>query len=155
MRERFQTFTALIVKINRNIRRIKAEAMEQFDLKSPHVSCLYCLYTCGALTAKELCDLCDEDKGAVSRCVANLEKNGYVECVVTENKKYKNKLALTAKGKLVGKFILEKINIVLAEANVGIDENDRKILYNCLTIISNNLQCVSVKTDKKVDKGER
>lgn len=63
MEERFAAFTVLIAKINRNIRRIKTEEMAEFHLKGPHVACLYHLTTAGPLTAGELCDRCDEDKG--------------------------------------------------------------------------------------------
>ena len=67
MQERFQTFTVLITKLNRCIRKIKTEEMAEFDLKSPHVSCLYYLYKADSLTAKELCDICEEDKANISR----------------------------------------------------------------------------------------
>lgn len=64
---RFKMFTVLNSKINRCIRRIKTEEMAEFDLRSTHVSCLYYLYAENTLTAKELCDICDEDKAAISR----------------------------------------------------------------------------------------
>ena len=44
MEERFETFTVLIARINRGIKRIKAEEMAEFGLKGPHVSCCL-LYT--------------------------------------------------------------------------------------------------------------
>ena len=80
MEQRFETFTVLIGKISRNIKRMKALQMAQLDLKGPHVSCLYYLYRSGPLTAAELCDRCEEDKGAVSRSLDFLERNGYVVC---------------------------------------------------------------------------
>ena len=43
MEERFGTFTILISKISRSIKRIKSEEMAEFQLKGPHVSCLYYL----------------------------------------------------------------------------------------------------------------
>ena len=50
MQQRFETFTVLIAKISRSIRRIKAEEMSEFHLKGPHVSCLYYLTQLGPLT---------------------------------------------------------------------------------------------------------
>ncbi|MBQ7880983.1 MAG: hypothetical protein IJ358_04000 [Clostridia bacterium] len=44
MEQRFETFTVQIAKISRCIRKIKSEEMAEFNLKSPHVSCLYYLY---------------------------------------------------------------------------------------------------------------
>ena len=78
--ERFKTFTLLVSNINRSIRKIKNEEMAEFGLKSPHVSCLYYLYTEESLTAKELADICDEDKAALSRSIVALEKLGYIYC---------------------------------------------------------------------------
>ena len=80
MEERFNTFTVLIAGINRCIRKIKTEEMSEYNLKSPHVSCLYYLYKHNSLTAKELCDICDEDKSNVSRSIKFLEENGYLVC---------------------------------------------------------------------------
>ena len=58
MDERFETFTVLLNRINRNIRKIKNEEMANYELRSPHVSCLYYLYIAKELTAKELCERC-------------------------------------------------------------------------------------------------
>ena len=86
MDERFKTFTVLMANINRSIRKIKTEEMAEFRLKSPHVSCLYYLYKENALTAKELCDICEEDKANISRTIDYLETNGYLVRQPQDNK---------------------------------------------------------------------
>ena len=140
MEERFKTFTVLMANITRNIRRIKTEEMAEFHLKSPHVSCLYYLYTEDALTAKELCDVCEEDKANISRTIDYLETNGYLIRQPQDNKKYKNHLTLTEKGKAVGQQIAEKIDRILTEAGEGISEANRTIMYESLFSINSNLQ---------------
>ncbi len=55
MEERFETFTVLITRISRSIKRIKADEMADFELKGPHVSCLYYLSQQDGMTAAELC----------------------------------------------------------------------------------------------------
>ena len=140
MEERFETFTVLISKIGRNIRRIKTEEMAEFDLKSPHVSCLYYLYKGESLTAKELCDICDEDKSAISRSIEHLEKNGYITCKAKSKKRYKSQLVLTEKGQEVGYIISQKIDKILELASDGLSENDRLVLYQSLGLVSRNLQ---------------
>ena len=140
MDERFKTFTVLMANINRSIRKIKTEEMAEFRLKSPHVSCLYYLYKENALTAKELCDICEEDKANISRTIDYLETNGYLVRQQQDNKKYKNHLALTEKGRNVGERIAEKIDRILNEAGAGICEEERMIMYRSLFQISNNLQ---------------
>ena len=74
MEERFETFTVLIARISRSIKRIKADEMADFELKGPHVSCLYYLSQRDGMTAAELCERCDEDKAAISRSLDDLEK---------------------------------------------------------------------------------
>ncbi|MBQ8295328.1 MAG: winged helix-turn-helix transcriptional regulator [Clostridia bacterium] len=137
---RFETFTVLISKINRNIRKIKTEEVEEWNLKSPHVSCLYYLYKQNGMTAKQLCNVCDEDKAAISRSVEYLENNGYITCESRAQKRYKSPLCLTEKGETVGKAIAEKIDRILASASEGLTEENRQIFYQSLALISDNLQ---------------
>ncbi len=140
MKERFETFTVLMAKINRSIRKIKTEEMAEFNLKSPHVSCIYYLYRANSLTAKELCDVCDEDKANISRSIDYLETNGYLTCASKAQKRYKSPLELTEKGKEVGKRISEKVDAVLHAVSDGLSEEKRAIMYESLEIIAGNLQ---------------
>ena len=149
MQERFQMFTVLITKINRSIRRIKTEEMAEFELKSPHVSCLYYLYKSKSLTAKELCDICEEDKAAVSRSIEYLEENGYIVCRSKAQKRYRTPLELSEKGRTAGSRIVEKIDRILERASEGICDADRQIMYQSLARISDNLQAVCNEYEQK------
>ncbi len=148
MEHRFETFTVLIASISRSIRKIKSEEMAEFDLKSPHVSCLYYLYKSDRLTARELCDLCDEDKANISRSIKYLEENGYITCHSRTQKRYQSPLELTDKGRRVGEFITERIDSVLRMAGDGISEEHRAILYSALSKIGYNLQKLCDSYDK-------
>ena len=150
MQERFKTFTVLISKISRNIRRIKTEEMDEINLKSPHVSCLYYLFKSESLTAKELCDICAEDKASISRSIEYLEEQKYIICESNLKKRYRTPLTLTEKGQKVGKIIAEKIDHILNIASEGLTEEKRIILYEGLTLISNNLEkfCKNYKREK-------
>ncbi|MBQ7332737.1 MAG: transcriptional regulator [Clostridia bacterium] len=138
--ERFKTFTLLIAKINRNIRKIKNEEMAEFGLKSPHVSCLYYLYKENSLTAKELSDICDEDKGAVSRSIDRLEKLGYLACDSESKKRYKAPLSLTQSGRDVARRIAEKIDAVLDFVGEALEDDERLKFYESLSAVCDNLQ---------------
>ncbi|MBE7076502.1 MAG: MarR family transcriptional regulator [Clostridiales bacterium] len=140
MKERFELFTVLIAKISRSIRKIKTEEMEEFDLKSPHVSCLYYLFKSNNLTATELCEICQEDKSAISRSLDYLESKGYISCDSNLKKRYKCHLTLTEKGQKIGKIIADKIDEILEIASDGLTEEKRIILYESLTLISDNLE---------------
>jgi DNA-binding MarR family transcriptional regulator len=150
MLERFETFTVMIARLNRCIRKIKTEEMAEFDLKSPHVSCLYYLYKSDSLTSKELCDICEEDKANISRSIEFLEKNGYIVSRSKTEKRYKSPLILTEKGRETGAHIVRKIDAVLESVGEGVPEDQREIMYRSLSVICDNLQkiCDAYDTSK-------
>ena len=143
MVERFETFTILLNRINRNIRKIKNREMANYELRSPHISCIYYIYISGQLTATELCEHCEEDKATISRSLDYLEKNNYLVCKSDSKKRYNAPFELTERGIRAGKRIAEKISAVLDEISKGISEKDREIFYRCLGIISGNLDSVA------------
>lgn len=140
MQDRFETFTVLVAAINRCIYKIKTEEMAEFDLKSSHVSCLYYLYKQGPLSAKELCDLCGEDKANISRTVRYLESSGYVACKAQGGKRYQSALILTKQGEDIAFRITHKVDDYLAMASQGLDEQDRLVMYRSLALIAQNLE---------------
>ena len=148
MDERFETFTVLINQLSRSIRRIKAEQMESINLKGPHVSCLYYLSKDGPLTAAELCDLCEEDKAAVSRSLEYLEQNGYLQ--IPEGKRYRRPLMLTQKGAAAGAEVSRRIDSVVALASCDVLEEDRLAMYRALSIISKNLEKIYQNQEKQL-----
>lgn len=140
MEERFRTFTTQITKVSRLVRKIKTEEMSEFDLKSGHVSCLYYLYKQNALTSKQLCDICKEDKASISRSMDYLTKEGYVYCKGQSGKRYRCPFYLTEKGKEVGAHIVEKIDRILSQTNEGLTDEQLRDFYRALAMISNNLE---------------
>lgn len=145
MKERFETFTVLINKISRNIRKIKNQEMAEYNLRNSHVSCLYFIYRAGEITATELCEKCEEDKATISRAIDYLEKNGFVTCEIQNGKRYKSPLVLTEKGAVIGKKIGDKIDGVLDEIGIGLSDAERSEFYRILSIISNSLENVANK----------
>ena len=140
MKERFETFTVLVAKINRNIRKIKNLEMKDNNLRSPQISCLYYLYSSEGLTATDLCDRCEEDKATISRSLDYLEKNGYIICNSKYVKRYKSPLILTDKGKAEAKRITDKVALVLDEISPGLTEEERLSFNRSLNIISGELE---------------
>ena len=139
MEERFETFTVLIGQISRNIYKLKTMEMAGYDLRSSHVSCLYYLYKMKSLTAKELCDICAEDKANISRAVKYLEENGYLRCESKRVKRYQSPLILTEKGEEIGERLAFRIDRILSRAGDGVSEEDRRIMYRSLAVIRENL----------------
>lgn len=148
MQQRFETFTVLINRISRNIRKIKNQEMAQYNLRSAHVSCLYYLYSNQGSTATELCERCEEDKATISRALDYLETNGYLVCQSKQTKRYKSPLYLTQLGLEVGKQIADKIDGVLDAISDTLTEAERAAFYRSLSIISESLDAVSKNGEK-------
>ncbi|MBQ7339661.1 MAG: hypothetical protein IJW43_02265 [Clostridia bacterium] len=140
---RFESFTGLINKIAKSIRKIKTEEMSDFGIKSSHVSCVYYLYKQGDLTAGELCSFCDEDKASISRSVDFLQTNGYLEHENNGKKTYNKKLILTEKGKQLGEVISKKIDVVLSEVGSFMSSEERIVFYKTLSKISFELENIT------------
>ena len=151
MEERFEIFTVLMAKIRRNVQRVKTEEMAEYNLKSPQVSCLYNLYKHDSLTATELCELCGEDKAAISRSVVQLEKEGYVRYDDAAKKHYKSNIFLTESGKKVACEVVKKIDGYIDLVGSGLSERERLIFYKSLYTISNNLEKICQAYDSKKD----
>ena len=149
MNKRFETFTVLIAKIHRNIKRIKNQEMAEYGLRSTHVSCLYYLYTTQCVTATDLCEKCEEDKATISRSLDLLEKNGYLTYEPRQNKRYKAPLLLTPKGREVAGKIADKVNAVLDEISLEMTEEERVALYQSLATVSEGLEVICRRLDEK------
>ena len=143
MKERFETFTMLINRISRNIRKIKNQEMAEYDLRSAHISCLYYSYSFNGLTATDLCEKCEEDKATISRSLDYLEKRGFLTYESKNIKRYRSPINLTDLGTKVAQKIVDKIDRVLQEVGMGLSEEERVSFYKSLFIISKNLERIS------------
>ena len=145
MLQRFETFTVLINRINRNIRKIKNQEMAEYNLRSAHVSCLYYIYTLKSATSTDLCERCEEDKATISRALDYLENNGYITRNPERTRRYNSPLTLTDKGNEVGKKIADKVSRVLDAVSGVLTEEKRVDFYSSLSIISESLETVTKK----------
>ena len=114
--------------------------MADFHLKGTHALCLYYLYKEETLTARELCERCEEDKANVSRTIEYLKKNGYIFAGTDVGKRYRAPLSLTEKGRKAGGALVEKIDRVLSLSDEGITPAYRQIMYESLAKVNENLQ---------------
>ena len=142
--ERFEFLTNLLAQINRRNLKVKADAMKKFNLKASHVSCIFALYrNKKGLTNKELCEVCVEDKAAISRTLDYLEENKYL----VYNKKdriYKAPITLTKKGREVGEYVTNVINDALEKSGLGVSKEDLAVFYRGLITINENMKDINL-----------
>ncbi|MDY3224611.1 MAG: MarR family transcriptional regulator [Candidatus Faecousia sp.] len=144
MIERFEKFSLAIAEISRYWHKIAAEELGKYSLKASHANYLLTLYRYPeGLTAPKLAELCDRDKADVSRMLSILESKGLVTKVGTNSNRYRGNLYLTPEGKTVAKELTQRAELAVEQAGKGLTEENRKIFYESLEMITNNLRKIS------------
>jgi DNA-binding MarR family transcriptional regulator len=148
MLQRFQTFVGGINCCYKYIQQIKSIEMAEFGLKGTHAMCLFFLNQHPqGLTAATLSQLCAEDKAAISRTIASLQKDGFIAVC---DKKYRALLQLTHKGKQVAHQITQLIEQWVDFGSFGISDEDRAAFYRVLGAIGNNLKTNIENNERKL-----
>ncbi len=138
MIERFQSFVTGITMCHKYIQRIKSAEMTEFGLKGTHVMVIFYLHhNPQGLTAAQLCQLCAEDKAAISRTLATLLEGGYLEC---GEKKYRSQIFLSQKGEDLAVQVDSVIAQWVGFGGDGLSDEDRAAFYRVLGLISENLR---------------
>lgn len=143
MVSRFEQFTNGVFSIIRCVQKIERVEMAKFGLKGPQAQCLLAMarYPEG-ITSSQLRAVCDKDKAAISRTVADLEKEGMVERVSRNGNRYRAMLKLTPQGRQAAQQVEERAQLAVDKASEGMTEEERAVMYRALNLISTNLQSI-------------
>jgi len=141
----FELFNTVIWRISKGIQKLKNREMAKFGLKGAHVMCLFYLRRNEeGLTAAELSELCDLDKGAVSRTLTELEAKDYVSCPERKDgegrRGYRAKVFLTDRGRQRMEAAIKGIEETVDRVGRGLSEAEKAVMYRALSRISANLK---------------
>ena len=141
MRSRFEQFAGAISGIYRQIQKLEREEMEKYGLKGAFAQYLVVMNRHPeGLTATRLCEICDKDKAAVSRVIAEMEEKGLLAKVGSNEHPYRAMLALTEQGRAAADYVAERARVAVAGASEGLTDDNRKVLYAALDLIYTNLE---------------
>lgn len=141
MVDRFEKFSYAMFEISRCWHKLAADVMEQYDLRGPYAVYLVALLrNPEPMTAARLCELCGRDKADVSRAISVMEKQGIL---LRQGAQYRATLCLTEKGKAAAKEICQQAALAVELAGKGFSDRDRKIFYQVLETITENLKTLS------------
>ena len=143
MIDRFEQFTRAIASIYKSIMKIERAELDQNELKAPHTQCLLTLkqYPDG-ITAARLCEICDKDKAAISRTVAELEELGLVQRENPNGKRYRSCINLTQKGMQAAQHVKDLVYAAVTQASAGYGAEQREVFVSVLSMIADNLQAI-------------
>lgn len=143
---RFEQFCTAISSIQHSITRIERIEMEKYGLKGPHAQCMLVMdRNPEGITAAELCGICEKDKAAISRTLAELEEAGMITRLDPNGKRYRSRLYLTEQGKTVAKQVNDRVHQAVSQVSEGYDVKTREIFVHVLNMIADNLQELSKK----------
>ena len=141
---RFEQFCTSISSIQRSIQKIERVEMAKYGLKGPHAQCLLAMDRFpDGITAARLCEVCEKDKAAVSRTLAELEQAEMIVRREQAGRRYRANLKLTEKGIAVARNVNALVYLAVQRASEGYDAEARQTFVNVLTMIAGNLQTIS------------
>ena len=144
MLDRFEQFSYSISNIYRHIMKIEREEMEKYGLRGSYAQYLVTMTRFPeGITSSKLSEICDRDKAAISRIVAEMEDKGLVTRETDRSNLYRAKLMLTDEGRKAAGYVCERAEKAVNAAGKGLGEDDRKIFYGALAIIEANLRRIS------------
>ena len=144
MREQFERFSVYISGIYRSIQKLEREEMVKYSLTGAYAQYLVAMARFpDGITATELCEVCEKDKAAVSRIIANMETKGLVMRKGRNSTSYRARLILTDEGRKAAHFVNERARLAVKKAEIGLSENEITLFYETLALIASNLQNIS------------
>lgn len=143
MVSRYESFSTCISCMYHDIQRIERAEMARYGLKGPHAQCLLVMSRFPeGITAARLCEVCEKDKAAISRIVAELEQMGMVRRTEHNGTRYRASLTLTEQGQTAAKAVEEKARLAVERAGAGLDDKSREVFYSVLALIAGNLHAI-------------
>lgn len=150
---RYEKFTLYIDGIHKAINKMKLDIAPRLGVKGVHVFWVYKLlgYPEG-LTAAEIAAVSMIDKSLVSREIAALKRDGYIEAKGAEagKRSYNARLTLTERGRELAERIVAEVERVQDAADDGVSRDELVAFYNTLEKIHKNFMKLAV-SSKSVD----
>lgn len=144
MIDRFERFSFAISEISKYWHKLAAEEMEQYGLKGTHSVYLLTMYRYPeGITAPQLCELCGKDKSDVSRMMAIMEQKGLVIKEGIHQNLYRGSFKLTKEGKKAAEHVRVRAEMAVDYAGKELTEEERRIFYEALEVITDNLRKLS------------
>lgn len=142
--KRFEDFVGIISALGKEIQRIKTAEAKRLGFRGSDVMCLYYLVKHPeGLTASELARLVDVSRAAMSRTIAHLAEDGFVEVGNAEDEdasRYRAPVRLTEKGYEAARPLDDIIHRVLDEAGGELAMRQRLQMYDSLNHILERLR---------------
>lgn len=142
---RYELFSASIFRLYRDIQRLQREEMEKYGLKGAlaHYLTILVRFPEG-VTAARLGEICDKDKAAISRAVAEMEQKGLLRRQLSGDSGYRALLVLTEEGKVAADYVARRAEKAVEAAGGELTEEERRVMYTALGQVADKLHAISL-----------
>ena len=114
MESRYELLSGSISCMYHDIQKIERVEMGKYGLKGPHAQCLLAMKKHPeGITAARLCEVCEKDKAAVSRILAELAEAGMILRENRNGSRYRASLLLTQRGQAAADAVVEKARLAV------------------------------------------
>lgn len=144
MISKYEIFSTVVSSLYHDIQRIERTEMTKYGLKGPHAQCLVIMARHPeGITAARLCEICERDKAAISRTVAELEAAGLLTRREENGVRYRVPLVLTEAGRSAAQDVNDVAVRAVEQAGAGLNDKQREVFYAVLGHIAQNLHTIS------------
>ena len=140
--ERFEEFVRLVSSLEKEVQRIRAAECERLGLRGADLMCLYYLGKSGeGMTAAELSRAAGVTRAAVSRTLATLSGQGFVEVdeAAGDARRYRAGVSLTERGRAAMSGVEAAVSRVMSTVDSALEEGERSELYASMASV---LECL-------------
>jgi len=143
MISRYEQFANAISGIYRSIQKIERDEMVKYGYKGAYAQYLAAMLRHPeGVTSVQLCEICDKDKAAVSRMVAEMVEKKLIIRESENDNMYRARLRLTDEGIRAAEYVRQRAVAAVAAGGRGLTDPDRQVFYNTLELIAANLNDV-------------
>lgn len=147
----FEKLSLGVHELYLSMHKCEAKQMQKYGLRDAYVKYLVAiLHTPEGLTISQLCEICDQDKAAVSRAVSELVGREFIRRDGVNH--YRAKIKLTERGLELIKEVCNSSKQAFDEAMGDMSQDKLDTLYEAMIAASSNIHKINM---KKAEKFER
>ena len=152
MLTKYEEFSLGIHELYSSMHKNESVVMGKYGLRGAYVKYLVAMFqNPDGLTISQLCEVCDQDKAAVSRAVSELVGREFIWRDNPRGNHYRARLKLTERGESLAREVYGSAEKVFEEALAVLDEEQQEELHKLFGLVFARVHDISMKKIGKLD----
>ena len=151
MGAKVESFSLGIHELYRSMHINESEVMNRYGLRGAYVKYLVAmLQSPDGLTMSQLCEVCDQDKAAVSRAVSELVGREFIWRDNPRGNHYRARIKLTERGTEIAKEVCASSEAIFEEAVSVLTDEQKASLCEISAAVFKNIHEITMKRIEKI-----